>query len=223
MTAIAFKWWNFRFSVIAVVCICMGYGGLGLAASIPTGFELADEDIYDAPSKAQVVQRWFVTETPTRQELQAALESMHKVAMDKKGFRYHPKTTNVYVYVFADKARATDEKHGDLWFGMSGFAKAMDSSPRITINDERLTALAKPPEVKHGLSEETRKKIWYELMEVTRRASEESRAMTSDWEKQLDAELELADKYKEQLAKRYNISKETLFKIGVEGLVTAFH
>ena len=99
MTAIAFKWWNFRFSVIVMVCICMGCGG-GLAASIPAGFELADEDIYDAPSKAQVVQRWFVTETPTRQELQAALESMHKVAMDRKGFRYHPKTTNVYIYVF---------------------------------------------------------------------------------------------------------------------------
>ena len=47
--------------------------------------------------------------------------------------------------------------------------------------------------------------------------------MTSDWEEQLDAELELADKYKEQLAKRYNISKETLFKIGLEGLLTAFY
>jgi hypothetical protein len=100
----------------------------------------------------------------------------------------------------------------------------------------RLIALRKqPPKEKFGLSEQERRDYWNERDAAEDRALKESQRkypsyptpdiLTSEWadkqgkqlERQVDYELLLLDKYKEELLKKFNITKEQAGEIIEEG------
>ncbi|MDA2920456.1 zinc ribbon domain-containing protein [Desulfobacterota bacterium AH_259_B03_O07] len=88
---------------------------------------------------------------------------------------------------------------------------------RAKLDDQLITRLKEKPVEKSGLSEGRRKEIFIEIVNAEDRAMNESIQLESDIYKQIDLQRELEDKYKNEVAKKYNLTRDQLVKIGFEG------
>lgn len=180
--------------------------------------QIVEEDIDDTPLKTQIEQHILVSGEINEGNLKALLKQQFGLVMNRRGFQYHDVPTSVYLYVYETKEQA---KAGQgLWLAMLQMSPRDNSKPEITTRKELISQIGKKLEEKHGLSGAKRKVIYKELLAEGLRATEEAmKREPSNINKQIDIERELRKKYKEKLAKKYNLSKDQLKAIGLEGAI----
>ena len=193
-------------------------------------YRILDEETYDAPIKTQVAVKLLVSGEITQDGLKELLGDLYQGIMAREGFKYHESPTNVYIYAYTSKARA---ESGSLWIAMLDKSYS-DSSPTISINERQLALLGQEPETRFGLTEEQRITIFWEIVRAEDRASAEAMAKYPDlipgrpgysqeaFLQQLDRQFEemdqLEERYKEELATKYGLTREQLKLIVSEGL-----
>jgi hypothetical protein len=194
-------------------------------------YDIVVDTPYDAPVKTQVELRVVVTEKPTPAQLRAMLETLFGNVRRRTGFKYHSHPTAVYIYVHAKQCVDT---RGDGWIGMLAFNDALGKDgPDITINIDRLDAVFLPPEDKFGLTEEQRKRVYWELAAIEDNArvtaeekhplpkpnapgySEEEVSFAVRKQRQLAGRIE--SMHKRRLGEQYELTEEQLLKIATEG------
>ncbi len=181
-------------------------------------FALIEEKIEDIPIKTQIEQHVAASGTPSRTALEAEILRRYREASQRRGFRYHNPPTNVYIYIYGTEEQARAGQ--GLWIGMLAKDPSESGSPRVLINDERLTALDQEPEVLFGLAEGERRNAFREIVAAEQRARREAMAEIPDSQfmKQVERERQLGAKYKEDLARQYDLTEEELSEIVVEGV-----
>jgi len=198
-------------------------------AVLPT-YQILDDETYDAPVKTQVAVKLLVSGEITQEGLEELLGDFYREIMTRRGFKYHESPTNVYIYAYTSKERA---ESGSLWIAMLDKSYS-DSGPTISINERQLALLGQEPETRLGLTEEQRMAIFGEIVRAEDRASAEAMAKYPDlipgspgysqeaFLQQLDRQFEemdrLEERYKEELATKYGLTREQLKLIVSEGL-----
>ena len=177
---------------------------------------ILNEELYDVPIKTQVTLNVLVSGEITEPGLRALLNQLYSSIKARKGFKYHDSPTNIYIYAFTSKERA--ESGMGQWIAMLQKSPG-DAKATISINERQITQLGAKPEERFGLSEEKRKGIWKELVLVEDRAMEEAlEQYPEEFEKQVEMERRLIDDYKNKLAEKYELTREQLQEISVEGV-----
>lgn len=133
------------------------------------------------------------------------------------GFRHHRHPTAIYIFVYASEEQA--RRGGDLWVGSMQKIGGDTEDPPVKINQYRLDALSKKPQVRFRLSEHKRKEIYREEYKAEDRSWCETWARFSDSEfrKQGKFQYELNEKYKKELILNYGITGDQLHEIFLEG------
>lgn len=180
-------------------------------------YEIVSENTYDAPVKTQIEQHILVMGEINEENQKALLRQQFDSIMQRRGFKYHYAPTNVYIYTYDTKERAEAEQ--GLWLAMLQMSPLDNGEPKITIKKEQIAQIGQEPKEKFGLPEAKRKKIYKEIIVAERRATDEAMVREpSDIYKQIDLEQKLAKKYKDELAIKYNLTKDSLSSIGIEGV-----
>lgn len=174
------------------------------------------ENVYDIPIKTQVEQHILVFGEITEETLRELLRRQHAEISGRTGFKYHESPTNIYVYLYATEEQA---KAGQgLWLAMSQMSHS-ETQQHITVRSEQLGPLGEVPQEKFGLTKLERQEFFKEMARLERRATDE--AMTrypSEFQRQLDLERKLKDKYRKELAVKYRLTPEQLQATLLEGV-----
>jgi len=194
-------------------------------------YSVLDEDVYDAPVKTQVALNILVSGEISEPGLEALLNQLYSSIATRGGFKYHDSPTNIYIYMFTSKERA--ESGMGQWIAMLQKSYA-DVEPTISINERQIAQLGAKPEQKFGLSEAERQQIWNEIVKSEDRARREAEQEFPDLdpldpnysqslfveqlEKQIELQRILDEKYKNELAEKYGLTRDQLVEIAGEGL-----
>ncbi len=184
-------------------------------ASLPS-FKIVDENVSDTPMKTQVEQHIVVSGQITDGNLHALLRQRHTEISNRRGFQHHNSPTNIYVYLYEteDKAKAGQ----GLWLAMSQMSYG-ETEPKLTVRTDQIARLGQKPQEKFGLTEAERQEAFMELARLEKKATDEAiERYPSDINKQIDLEGELQEKYKDELAARYSLTRDQLQSIMVEGV-----
>lgn len=83
----------------------------------------------------------------------------------------------------------------------------------------QLGELGQKPEEEFGLSEDQRKQAFKEIVDAERKAAKEAMEREpSDIDAQIDLEGELAKEYKNELAEKYNLTRDQLDAVSLDGV-----
>ena len=94
-----------------------------------------------------------------------------------------------------------------------------DNTPTITIDKKYLTVLRAEPEKKFGLSEAQRMQIFREIVQAEDDATNAAMSKyPNDVVRQIDYEGQQVEANKENLRKKYRLSKQEFDEIGIEGI-----
>jgi len=179
-------------------------------------YTILNEDVYDAPIKTQVELNILLSGEISETGLKTLLNQLYSSTKARKDFKYHDCPTNIYIYAFTSKERA--ESGMGQWIAMLQKSPG-DAKATISINERQIAQLGSKPEERFGLSEEERKEIWKELVLVEDRAMEEAlEEYPEQFEKQAEMEMRLIDDYKNKLSEKYELTREQLQEISVEGV-----
>lgn len=177
--------------------------------------EILAEDVYDAPVKTQVTQHILVSGDLTAEGLEIFLRERYAELMSRTGYTYHASPNSVYVYAY--KSKDHFESGMGQWIAMIQQA-ASENQWKVSTNERQLHYLNTEPEERLGLTEDQRIQVFWESVRVEDRALAEAMAEhPGDWEKQIDRERELTEKYRREVAVEYGLTMEQLEEIEVEG------
>lgn len=180
-------------------------------------YSVLDEDVYDAPIKAQVELNILVSGEISESGLRALLNELYTSTKAKKGFKYHGSPTNIYIYAFTSKERF--ESGMGQWIAMLQQSPG-DAKPRIDIKKRQIDQLGAKPETKFGLSEAKRKQIFYELVKAGDDATKLAiQKYPNDIMKQIDYENKTWEANEEKVRRKYKITEQQIDKIKVEGAI----
>jgi hypothetical protein len=192
-------------------------------------YTVLDREVYDAPVKTQVTLKLLVSGDITKKGLEELLTRLYLEIKKETGFKYRKNPNNIDIYAFSSKERA--ESGMGQWIAML-LKNVPDEEPKISMNDRQLAHLNVVSEEKFGLSEEKRKEIWAEIVKAEDRANEEaeerypvpdpskpgySQTKVKDiLIKQGDLIETLTEKYKNEVTKKYGLTREQLDAIVAE-------
>ncbi len=183
----------------------------------PLEYVVLNEEVHDVPIKTQVQLDILLSGEITEKALRALLKNLYSSIKTRKGFKYHEHPTNIYIYAYT--SRAQQQSSMGLWAGMLALSYG-DKTPTIKIDKEYLTTIKAGPEKKFGLSETQRMQIFREIVKAEDDAMNAAiNKYPNDGMKQIDYERQQAKANKENLRKKYRLSKEELDKIGFEGVM----
>lgn len=204
------------------------------AQIILPSYSILNEEVYEVPGKAQVEIKMLVSGQISEAGLRLLLNKTYISVKSRKGFKYHDSPTVIAIYAFTSKEKANS---GTQWIGM--LIKGPRDGPTVSISKDTLSLYQSPPkpEEKFGLSETRRKQIFQEYIKVEDKAmiqAEKKHPLNTDaylvGEYPSDSELReinkkneelmrsLQEQYKNQIAKKCNISREQLEQICIEGV-----
>lgn len=192
-------------------------------------YEMLNEEIDDMPIKTQVMQSLLVTGDMTPENLRALLQKLYGETKKRTGFEYHEHPNAIYIYLYLEKAHY--ENGMAQWVAMLS-QSASETTPSISVNEERLNNYGQEEEEKFGFSEAKRKEIWQASVLVEDRAMSESEKQfplpdpskasytqekaNTQLDKQFDLQRSLEDKYGKELLTKYGITEDQLSEISVE-------
>lgn len=197
-------------------------------------YTILNEDIRDVPLEAQVILNVLVSDKITEDGLRTLLDHLYTSTKKRRGFKYHDSPTSIYIYVFTSKERA--ESGRGQWIAMlqKGYH---DVKPEISIKTWQIAQLSAKPEEKFGLSEDARKQIYSEIVKAEDRAVVEAERKyplpdplvmdpsqvviveKKQLERQAELRKALIEKYKNELAKKYGLTRQQLDEISIEGFI----
>jgi len=194
-------------------------------------YSILNEDVYDTPGKTQVTLNVLVSGKISKTGLTNLLNQLYSKTQDRSGFKYHSHPTHIGIYAYTSKEYA--QAGLGQWVAML-IKIGEESKPEITMNERQIAQIGAKPEEKFGLSEDTRKRIWEELIEAERRATREAEQRyplpdplkpnysASYAGKQLERQTKLSsslnEKYEYEIDKRYGLTREQLDQIVTEAV-----
>jgi hypothetical protein len=189
-------------------------------------YSILKENIDDIPIKAQVELFVLIEDTAiTEQSVRDLLNHLYNKTIRRKGFRYHKNPTSIYIYTFTTKEKA--ESGMGQWVGMISKSHA-DNNPKITINEIQLNAIKEFSTDRWELTHKQRQKIWEKSILAEDKAQNEvdlkypidkPGITNDDMINNADLMRKLSEKYKNEIAKEYNIDKAIIDSIGIEGAI----
>lgn len=188
------------------------------------GYTFLPEKVYDAPIKTQVELNLLVSGNITREGLTSLLSEQYAKAQARRGFKYREQPSHVFIYAYTSKEHA--ESGGGQWIAMLNKI-GETGQPQINIKDNLLQQLGAKPEEQFGLSEDQSKQIFVEIILTERRATKEAEQkypMTDAQQvkKMAAYESSLRERNKNDLAKRYKLTRKQLDEIGQEGVTKSW-
>ena len=138
--------------------------------------------------------------------------------MDRRGFEYHRQPYERLRLHAYETSRARREQAMSLWLSM--LDKNFDApEPNVSVRSELIANFGAAPEEQFGLTEDERRSVFIELIEVERRAWEEAEAQVpDDISASGDIRNELTERYEAELATQRGLTGEQLDAIGLEGV-----
>jgi len=186
-------------------------------------YTIVKEEDQDIPIKTEILQHIVVEGVPTKGAIEAELMNRYRTALARRGFRYYNPATSIGIYIYASKEQALAGQ--GLWIGMLDKSPPPSSGPQTFINEERLAALTQPSEDRFGLTEATRKHVFWEESAAEHTADYEAMVRTRNVPggqhyvvQHHKVEEQLYEKYTAEVACHYKISKDQLGEIVVEGV-----
>ena len=186
-------------------------------------YEVLNEEIYDAPVKAQIVLSLLVSGEITEDGLRALLRKQYDSLKTRRGFTYYKSPTNIFIYAYTTKERY--EGGMGQWIAMAAKTYS-DTKPTISIKDRQLSQLGAEPVPRFGMSESKRKEIWRGIVLAEDRATKKAEQRypikpgdgMSQIERQIDLQRSLQKKYKDALARKHGLTRQQLDEIMTEGV-----
>lgn len=195
-------------------------------------YKILNEEISDTPGKAQVILNVLVSpDEVSVPSLKSLLNKLYASASAKKGFQYHESPTLIGIYIYTSTERA--ESGMGQWIAML-LRSPGKLTPDITINERQTSQIGKKPETKFGLSETRRKEVWAALIRNEDRATEEAGKRYPDLDpskpgysrsvfleqlgKQQQMRETVNEKYDDQSAQKFGLTRKQLHEIELEGL-----
>ena len=179
-------------------------------------YRVLNEEIYDVPAKTQVEINIIVTGKITEAGLRALLNQIYSSTKQRRGFKYHDSPTAIYIFAYTSKERA--ESGTGQWIAMLQKAHAA-AGPTIQINERQIAQISVKPEKRFGLSEETRMEIWKQIVLIESRSLDEAEVKYPyNIEKRGEYWERLQNRYEDDLAKKYGISRKHLQQISLEAI-----
>jgi len=212
--------------LVGFVCAAAFVAGSKRKAKPPAGlgikYQMISDKKYDAPVKAQVTIKVLVSSRLGREDLKRLLMHLYAAAMARRGFKYHERATNVYIYAYTSRENA---EAGWSWVAMLDKSYS-DSAPKVSYNEEELNAVRGGPVVKFGLTEVQRKKVFAQMGaaegKARREAEKEHPVRPGDGmdkiKAQIDYERERQAIYKKAIRDKYKLSKDQMRAIVIEGV-----
>jgi len=179
-------------------------------------YKLINETVSDTQIKTQVEQNILVSGEITEDSLRSLLQLRYSELAKRTGFKNHESPTNIYIYVYDTEEKANAGQ--GLWLAM--LQKSFnDTKPSLTIRAEQISRLGETPQEKFGLTEGERKEIFKEIARVETKATDDAiKRFPNDFNKQFKLESNLQEKYKDELAAKYSLTRDQLKAISIEGL-----
>ncbi len=183
-----------------------------------------EEPVVDTTRKTQVTLHILLdlAQEINEEKVRTLLTHYYEKSMAREGFRHSKHPTNVYIYIYTTEAKARSGM--GQWIGM--IAKAHEPEGRIYLSEIQFQSLAQKPEVKSGLSEQERQRIWDAVIRAEDRVQNESYAIypledvntvMQDLKKAAVLERRLLAKYMDQIIEANQIDESTLSAIKLEG------
>lgn len=193
-----------------------------------------DELIDDSLAWTRIRQSVAVSGEITPSSMRTLLREVFDKAKRKGGFEHHPHPTHIVITAYSSVEHAQSDAPYQ-WIGT--ISRLGDDRPvDIRVRDDVIKRLADPPETKYGLSESTRRVVFYESVEAAIRASEEAearypfpdndgldgsdraaKALFDAMSRQRKLKDEIEARYDRELAERHGLSTEELHEIALEG------
>lgn len=190
------------------------------AARLPA-HEVVLDDSSDTPIKTQVELRITLEKRPSESDLRRLLRSLYEEAMDRSGFKFRAHPNAVYIYAYAKKSYRKNS--GASWIGMLSCA-VDDKEPAIRLDSSRLKAQFEESAARLGLTEQQRKKIYWELFEIEDKARREAERKVpnpktlEDLKRQAGEFNKLHERYRKRLLRKHRITGKQRIQIIVEGM-----
>lgn len=189
-------------------------------------FTLLKDTSYEDAGTAKVI--WVILVPPdiTKESLSNLLNDLYSQGLAKR-FKQHDQATVIDIKAYMSKEHA--ESGMGQWVGWINKSGGRNQ-PSLSFDDRQINQLGKKAEEKFGLAEDKRKEIWKEAVLVEDRANREAEqehpepkpyskeAYMAAYEKREKLSDELMNKYRNQLAKKYGLSRKELDEIRHEGL-----
>jgi len=181
-------------------------------------YHVLREDTYDSRLKAQVVVHALVSGNISKATLKELLQTIYERQKERRDFsKYHTHPTHVAIYLY--RTRAHYESGMGQWIAML-VKTPNDKFPEIQINEWQLATVSKNQEVRFGLTEDVRMRIWQEIVRAEDKAwNEAQRRYPKDINRQAQYEEDLRRKYLSQIRKRYKLTQKQIEEISAEGLM----
>lgn len=153
----------------------------------------------------------------TRGAVENALLKTFGEVKGRRGFRYHSRPTNIYIYAYGSRTQALAGE--GLWFAILEMSPLTDGKPRMQFRDSAMSSAGAPPVERFGLSRAKRQEIFRATVVAEDRAARGAEAQfPNDYLKQAGRSGSLAEKYRDEVARQYGISEAQLDSIGLEGI-----
>lgn len=180
-------------------------------------YKIVKEETQDTPGKTQAEIHAVVSEQVTEQSVRDLLGVLYKRAHDTQGFSYGTgEPEHIYVYVYTSHAHYASGM--GQWIAMR-IRPGKEAQVQTRIRTDLIEQMGTPPEVRFGLTESERKKVYALYVNAEDRADKKVREEHSHepLSKQADILSQLTEKNNSELAARYGLTRDQLKAIGLEG------
>ncbi len=169
-------------------------------APLPAGCVLLKEEESDTPIKTQVVQYLQAPKEWTPEQMRRFLAKRFKEIQKRRGYQYHEKPTNVFLYLYFSRREYQDTTAG--WVAMLSFTPGY-ATASVRVRDELIAVRQQGPQMRFGLTEGQRKKIYRDIVSM---------------EDVFMEDPETVEKAAKAVARKYGLTTEQIHKIGAEGV-----
>jgi hypothetical protein len=193
--------------------------------SLPS-FSVLKDSSYEDAGTAKVIWEILLPSDVTKESLTGLLNDLYSQAQSKK-FKQHNQATVIDIKAYVSRQHA--ESGMGQWIGWMSKSRGQ-SQPSLSFDDQQINQLGKKTEEKLGLREDKRKEIWHEAVRAEDRAKREAElkypepnpqnraAYMEAFQKRDKLSKQLMNQYRDELAKKYCLTRKQFDEIGKEGL-----
>lgn len=154
------------------------------------------------------------------------MRRQHDIVMRRGPFISYPHPTDVFLFLYDTKDKAMNEE--SAFIAMSSFDPG-NKSPAFNIHAPRLTAAKAGPKTINKLTDDSRRRIYFDLVRSQDRAEKEAEKQhptgsgsKSSAQKKAEYQAQLWEKYAAELMTKHNLNRKQLDDIVWEGITKAW-
>ncbi len=140
--------------------------------AVPSSYTvLRDEAVYDTPIRAQIEMDLIIGSDLSREQILALLHEKYAEASSRRVFEHLEYANSIWIRAYA----SVEYAKSSFLRPVAAIEKApAHEEPRISFDEELYRELSRSPEVRYGLSEDVRRKIFMEALRANMLAYDEA-------------------------------------------------